>query len=102
MSYVPVNANGKLIGSGSNITIDATTAVTTMTSAQAVCSPLTEIYGSGGTTNDYVFASVTASGTETGCSGACLYNFLIGTAGAISVPGNSTAGIASAGGSAEL
>ncbi len=102
LSYVPINANGKLIGSGSNITIDATTAVTTMTSAQAVCSPLTEIYGSGGTTNDYVFASVTASGTETGCSGACLYNFLIGTAGAISVPSNSTAGIASAGGSSGI
>jgi hypothetical protein len=99
LSYVPINANGKFVASGSNIYVLATTAVTTLTNNTATCSPLTEIYGSGGTTNDYVFAGVSANGSVTtintspSCTGGCVYNFLVGTGGAISVPTQATQAI---------
>ena len=108
LSYVPIQANGKFVASGSNITVNATTAVTTLTSAQATCSPLTEIYGAGGTTNDYVFAAVSAHGsvstinTSSSCTGGCVYNFLVGNGTTISVPTEATQAIQSTGGSSGI
>jgi hypothetical protein len=86
------------------------TAITALTSAAATCSPLTEIYGTAGTTDDYVFLSVTNDGNQTGttCSGtgatgACLYNFLVSTNGtSTTVPSAANAGLASAGGSSGI
>jgi hypothetical protein len=94
LSFVPINANGKFVASGSNIYFIAKTAATTLTSAQATCSPVTEIYGAGGTTNDYVFASVSASGsvgtinTSPTCTTGCVYNFLVGNGTTISTTAN--------------
>jgi hypothetical protein len=44
---------------------------------------------------DWVYLSVTATGSNTGCTGACLYNFSTTTT---TSPTGSTAGIAAAGG----
>lgn len=38
----------------------------------ADCSPVTEIMNG---SNDYIYASVTASGNDTGCTGACVYMY---------------------------
>jgi len=108
LSYVPIQANGIFVASGSNITVNATTAITTLASAQATCSPLTEIYGAGGTTNDYVFAAVSANGsvgtinTSPSCTGGCVYNFLVGNGATISVPTKATQAIQSTGGSSGI
>jgi hypothetical protein len=108
LSYVPIQANGKFVASGSNITVNATTAITTLASAQATCSPLTEIYGAGGTTNDYVFAAVSANGsvgtinTSPSCTGGCVYNFLVGNGTTISVPTEATQAIQSTSGSSGI
>lgn len=108
LSYVPINTNGKFVASGSDIYVLATTAVTTLTNSTASCSPLTEIYGSNGTTNDYVFAGVTANGsvatlnTSPTCTGGCVYNFLVGTGGALSVPTEATEAIQATNGSSGI
>jgi hypothetical protein len=81
-------------------------AINPLTSAAATCSPVTEIYGSGGTTDDYIFLSVTANGNQAvsgnqtcPVGGACLYNFTVSTNGtSTTVPSAATAGIATAGG----
>jgi hypothetical protein len=96
LSFVPIQTNGKFVASGSNITVIASTAVSTLTSAQATCSPVTEIYGAGGTTNDYVLAAVTADGsltpinTSPSCTGGCVYNFLVGNG--VTIASGATAG----------
>ncbi len=51
---------------------DATSDVGSLTSGAAGCSPVSEI--DDGIT-DWIFLSVTAGGNQTGCTGACLYNF---------------------------
>ena len=74
-----------------------------LTSAAATCSPVTEIFGSGGTTDDYIFLSVSANGNSTACTGACLYNFLVSTNGtSTTVPAAATAGLAVTGGSSGI
>ena len=57
------------------------------------CSSITEIYNSN-TTHDWLFLSVTASGNDTGCTGACLYNYNV-TSG---LPASAAAGLAVTGG----
>ena len=47
---------------------------------------------------DWLFLGVTANGNDTGCTGACLYSYYIGGA----TPGNSTSGIAAAGGTSGI
>jgi hypothetical protein len=98
LSYVPL-ATGF-----SNAAVNvAETAIAGLTSATATCSPVTEIYGSNGTTDDYIYLSVTASGTQTACSGACLYNFEVSTNGtSTTVPGSATAGINETGGTSGI
>jgi hypothetical protein len=84
----------------------ATNVINPLTSAGAVCSPVTEVFGSNGTTDDYIFLSVTAAGNvgDGGtCTGACLYNFLVSTDGtSTSVPTAATAGLAVTGGSSGI
>lgn len=113
LSYVPIQTNGKFVASGSDITVIASTAVSSLTSATATCSPVTEIYGAGGTTNDYVFAAVSADGsvgtinTSPSCTGGCVYNFLVGNGVTISSTASSgtleaTQAIQSTGGSSGI
>jgi len=98
LSYVP------LASGFSNAAVNvASTAIASLTSGTATCSPVTEIYGSNNSTDDYIYLSVTALGTQTGCSGACLYNFVVSTNGtSTTAPTSATAGIASAGGSSGI
>jgi hypothetical protein len=48
---------------------------------------------------DWIFLSVTATGNQTGCAGACLYNFLVTNAG---ISGTVTAGLSVAGGASGI
>jgi hypothetical protein len=83
----------------------ATTVISPLTSAGAVCSPVTEVFGSNGNADDYIFLSVTAAGNVADggtCTGACLYNFLVGNGIATSVPAAATAGLAVTGGSSGI
>jgi len=90
---------GDVIGSATNV-------INPLTSGGAVCSPVTEIFGSEGTTDDYIFLSVTANGNvgDGGtCTGPCLYNFLVSTNGtSTTVPTAATAGLAVTGGSSGI
>ena len=96
-AFVPA---GDVVGRATNVINPLTSA------AGATCSPVTEVFGSGGTTDDYIFLSVTANGNVADggtCSGACLYNFLVSTNGtSTSVPSSATAGLATAGGSSGI
>jgi len=103
LSFTPILSTG-LATTGNVISI-AGTAVSTLASASASCSPVTEIWGSAGGTNDFLFVSVSASGNQTGCTGACLYNYIVATGGtattagtAVTTPLTATAGILTAGG----
>jgi hypothetical protein len=103
LSYAQMSA---FVPSGDVIGI-ASTAIATLTGATASCSPVTEIYGSDGTANDYIFLGVTNDGNQTGttcsgsgASGACVYNFIVSTNGtSTTVPSSAHAGIAASGGS---
>ena len=70
----------------------------TLVSANADCSAITEVMNNG---NDYIYASVTASGNDTGCTGACIYMFnLTGlTWGTVAV---ATAGFVATGGTSGI
>jgi hypothetical protein len=93
------NTMSAFVPTGDVISTAANT-INPLTSAAAVCSPVTEVYGSGGGTDDYIFLSVTASGKLAACTGACLYNFLVSTNGtSTTAPTAATAGLAAAGGS---
>jgi len=99
-AFVP---SGDVIGPTNN-------AINPLTSAAATCSPVTEVYGSGGTTDDYIFLGVTNDGNQStttcsgaGAAGACLYNFEVSTNGtSTTVPSAATAGLASPGGTSGI
>jgi hypothetical protein len=95
-AFVPV---GDVVAQAANIpTLNPMTAA-----AGATCSPVTEIFGTGGTTDDYIFLSVSANGSLAACAGACLYNFLVSTDGtSTTVPAAATAGLAVTGGSSGI
>jgi hypothetical protein len=105
-AFVP---SGNLIGRANN-DINPLTGTGAGVGTAATCSPVTEIYGTAGTTDDYIFLSVTNDGNQTsttcsgtGAAGACLYNFLVSTNGSsTTVPTAATAGLASAGGSSGI
>ena len=103
LSYTPFEASGSIVAAGDVIGI-ATTAIGSLTTAAAACSPVTEFYGSNGGTNDYIFASVTAHGNAgAGCSGSCLYNFIVSTDGVTeSTPSAAAASVAAAGGTSGI
>lgn len=60
-----------------NNVMGAPVAGPTLVSNNADCSAITEVMNG---SNDYLFASVTASGNAAGCTGACVYSFQIPTA----------------------
>ena len=113
LSYVRLLGTGGIVA-GSNVVGIAGIAITPLTSGTATCSPVTEIWGSGGGTDDYMYLSVSALGTLTttdtsaACTGACVYNFIVATGGTsttpgtLSVPTTAYAGIASASGSSGI
>lgn len=103
LSYTSLQSNGSIVPAGEVIGV-ATTAIPSLTTAAAACSPVTEFYGSNGGTNDYIFASVTANGNAgAGCSGACLYNFIVSTDGVTeSTPSAAAASAAAAGGTSGI
>jgi hypothetical protein len=114
LSYTTLQTNGGIVPAGDVLGI-AGTAISNLTNAAgAGCSPVTEVWGSAGGTDDYIFMSVTASGslttTDSGasCTGACVYNFVVATggsattAGTLTVPTTAEAGIASTGGSSGI
>jgi len=112
LSYIPIQSNGGIVPSGNAISyLDADKAISSLTSGSTpapTCSPVTEVYGSDGTTNDYIFLSVSALGNLTTtnasarCTGACLYNFIVGTGGTEVTPTTAYAGISSTGGTGAI
>jgi len=97
LSAVNIQASGGIVPTGDSAsTTDVTTAISALTSAAASCSPVTEIWGGASTTNDYIYLSVSASGTLTTtdaaarCLGACLYNFVVATGGTATTAGTET------------
>jgi hypothetical protein len=62
----------------------------------ANCSPVTEFNVDA--THDWIFLSLTANGTGTGCTGACIYNYNVHTTTASAA----TAGLGSAGGTSGI
>jgi hypothetical protein len=114
LSLTPLQSGGGIAPAGSVISV-AQTPILNLTNANgASCSPVTEVWGSAGGTDDTIFMSVTASGSLTTtnaaarCTGACVYNFVVATggsattAGTLSVPTTAEAGIASTGGSSGI
>ena len=115
LASIAIQTNGSLVPSGTVASFsNVTTAVSALASATASCSPVTEVWGSGGGTNDYIFLSVTANGNLTTtnasapCTGSCLYNFIVGTggtsttAGTLSTPTTAYAGISATSGTSGI
>ena len=73
-------------------------AYATLTNAAAGCSPPSEFYNG---TTDYLFVSVTGSGTATGCTGACMYSFILPD-NTTTHSGTASAGLSVAGGSSGI
>jgi hypothetical protein len=59
-----------------NLSVSASTS---LTSAAATCSPVTEYSNS----SDYIFMSVTGSGNLTGCSGSCVDSYVVSSGSAV-------------------
>jgi len=68
------------------------TAYNTVANGNATCSPVSEFYNG---TTDNAYLSVTANGSATGCTGACLYNYVLPSSG---TTGSARAGMTVAGG----
>jgi hypothetical protein len=116
LSYTPLQTNGGIVPTTANTILGISQpAISNLTNANgAGCSPVTEVWGSAGGTDDYIFLSVTASGSLTttdstaSCRGACLYNFVVATGGTATTAGTRTlpttaeAGITAAGGSSGI
>lgn len=106
LSYTTIQSSGALLATG--VVGIANTAISGLTSATATCSPVTEIYGSGGGTTDYIFLSVSANGNITpinaspSCTTGCVYNFAVGNGTTIAVPTQPTQGIISTTGSSGI
>ncbi len=61
LSYVPLQSGGGIVVSGDGVNVTGTSAILSLASSTATCSPVTEVYGSNGGTNDYIFLSVSGS-----------------------------------------
>ena len=106
LSYTTIQPSGSLLATG--VVGIATTVISSLSSAAATCSPVTEIYGSGGGTTDYIFLSLSANGTvgtinaSPSCTSGCVYNFAVGNGTTISVPTQATQAIVSTNGSSGI
>jgi hypothetical protein len=70
----------------------------TLTNAAAGCSPPTEFYNG---STDYLFLSVTGSGSQSACTGACMYSFIL-PANTTTHTGTASSGLNVAGGSSGI
>jgi hypothetical protein len=70
----------------------------TLTNGPAGCSPPTEFYNG---TTDYLFLSVTANGSQSACTGACMYSFIL-PANTTTHTGAANSGLNVAGGSSGI
>ncbi len=106
LSFTAIQTSGSIVTTG--VVGVATTAIASLTSATATCSPVTEIYGSGGGTTDYIFLSVSANGnvgtinTSPSCTTGCVYNFAVGNGTTRATPTQATQGIISTTGSSGI
>jgi len=106
LAYTTIQASGSIVVTG--VVGSAATAIASLTSATATCSPVTEIYGSGGGTTDYIFLSVSAKGkvgtinASPSCATGCVYNFAVGDGTTLAVPTEATQGIISTTGSSGI
>ncbi len=69
-----------------------------LVNANAACSPLTEVLNGA---NDYLYASVSAGGSKTGCTGACIYVYNL-TGLTWNTTANPAAGLAATGGTSGI
>jgi hypothetical protein len=97
-------ANGDYIQIDSEILhITAGGGTATLTATRAQLGTTAVAHSSGATVSDihdWMYLSVTAGGQETGCTGACLYNYNINTA--LIATSTATAGLAAAGGTSGI
>ena len=106
LMYVGIQSDGGIVPSGQVAGLGS--ADLSSLGGSATCSSVTENWGSDGTSNDYIFLSVTASGNQSACAGACLYNFVVGTGGTATEPGtflapsSPTGGFSTPGGSSGI
>jgi len=104
--YVEIGLDGGVVPSGQ--VAGTGTADLGGLGGAATCSPVTENWGSDGTTNDYIFLSLSANANVYLCYGASLCNFVVGTGGTATTPGTmserdvANGGIATAGGSSGI
>jgi hypothetical protein len=107
LDYVTIGLDGGITPEGTSIGI-ATDTMAHLASGPVTCSPITENWGSDGTTNDYIFLSLSANANVYLCYGASLCNFVVGTGGTATTPGTmserdvANGGIATAGGSSGI
>ena len=105
--WVEIGADGGITPPG---TVDGIgiSDISDLTNGPANCSPVTENWGSDGTTNDYIFFGLSANGNVYLCWGATVCNFVVGTggtattAGTFAAPEYANGGIASANGSSGI
>jgi hypothetical protein len=108
--WVEIGSDGGITPPG---TVDGTgvDTVANLTNGAANCSPITENWGSDGTTNDYIFLSLSANANVYLCYYASLCNFVVGTGGTATTPGTTSlpygpdwaaGGIPTAGGSSGI
>ena len=79
---------------GSVALVAAANIVNPLTNATAVGSPVTEIFNG----SDYIFFSVTAGGSQSTCTGPCVYSYTVTSAPAATI----SAGLAAAGGTSGI
>lgn len=105
--YVEIGSDGGITPPG---TVDGigVSDISDLTNGPANCSPVTENWGSDGTTNDYIFLGLSANANVYLCYGASVCNFVVGTggtdttAGTMATPFEANGGIASASGSSGI
>ena len=98
--YVCENGTLYQVAIASSLTIGTYDTLVGTRSPSDVCSPVSEYYNTV-TSKDWIFMSLSAGGTPSVCTGACLYSFSVpATAGATT--GTPTAGLATSGGSSGI
>jgi hypothetical protein len=97
LDYIAIAADGGIAPPG-QLSTTAIDLYGSMTTDAASCSSVTENWGSDGTSNDYIFFSVSANSFFSSCYGACLYSFVVDTPGTATTAG----GINTSGGSSGI
>lgn len=90
----PKLINSSMASFGSTLSL-GNNAINPLAGGAATCSPVAEILNG---MTDYIYLSVTANGSQSVCSGACIYSFIVTS----SVPGSATKGLSTSGGSSGI